>query len=419
MNILFVHHNLPSQYIHLLRAMAKAKGVNLLGISHGLTAQELSEEVSYIQYAITRRNTGGLLPLAKEIETKIIRAEACAIKLNEIKKEGYQPDMICAHPGWGEPLFVKDIWPNAPLLTYQEFSYKSIDSDLDFDPEFKSCQEWTEKARCRMKQANVLMSLEASDWCVTPTYFQKDTFPSAYKSKISVIHDGINCQDACPDLSAPEIKLITGQRLSRQNQLITFVSRTLEPYRGIHSFIRSVPQIHERCPEAHVVVVGEAKGASYGFKCTTHETWVERFTAEIEGRYDVQRLHFLGPIPYKQFINLMQLSSVHVYLTYPFVLSWSMLEAMACGCAVVGSATEPVKEVIRHGQNGLLVDFFSPTQIATAVEELLKQPELIAKLGSQARQTIIKHYSLARCLPQQLAIMDLVRNGTLNAISYS
>ena len=161
--------------------------------------------------------------------------------------------------------------------------------------------------------------------------------------------------------------------------------------------------------------MGEPQGASYGSKCTSHATWLERFLAEIQGQYDPARLHLLGPVVYSSFINLMQLSSAHVYLTYPFVLSWSMLEAMACGCAVVGSSTPPVQEVIEHGHNGLLVDFFSPTDLAMAVEELLRNPQLAAQLGSQARQTILEHYSLARCLPQQLALMELVHNGTLAA----
>ncbi len=345
----------------------------------------------------------------------MIRAEACARAAAQLKAEGYTPDLIYAHPGWGESIFLKDIWPQVPLLTYQEFSYHPSDSDLDYDPEFTNELDWQERARSRLKQANVLLNLEASDWCVAPTHFQKSTFPTAYQSRISVIHDGIHCRLACPNPSAATLKLKDGRSLGREDQLITFVSRTLEPYRGIHSFLRAVPLIQQRCPAAQIVIVGESQGASYGSTCTSHATWLERFLAEIEGRYDPARLHMVGPIAYKSFLNLMQLSSVHVYLTYPFVLSWSLLEAMACGCAVVGSSTAPVQEVIRHGHNGLLVDFFSPTDLAAAVEELLQQRPLAAQLGAQARQTILEHYSLAHCLPQQLALLELVRHGTLAA----
>lgn len=415
MNLLFVHYSIPSQFVHIIRELARRKGVTLMAIGRVRSEHPVPESLRIALYGLSRGNAAGIHPLAAEFESKMIRADACAHQAFHLKAEGYRPDLICAHPGWGEALFLKDLWPDVPLLTYQEFSYQATNSDLDFDPEFSTELEWQQLARSRVKQANVLLNLEASDWCVTPTHFQHSTFPSAYHSRISVIHDGINCQLACPNPSAPALQLPNGPILHRDDQLITFVSRTLEPYRGIHSFLRAVPLIQKYCPEAQIVIVGEAHGASYGKPCTSHETWLERFLGEIEGQHDPARLHLVGPMGYSVFLHLLQLSSVHVYLTYPFVLSWSLLEAMACGSAVVGSATAPVQEVIRHGHNGLLVDFFSPSDLAAAVAELLQQPLLAAKLGAQARQTIKEHYSLGHCVPQQLALMELVRQGTLSA----
>lgn len=409
MNLLFVHQNFPGQYRHIVRALAAEGRHRIVALSLHPPAEPLPPQVVVVRYRVPRGNQQGIDPLLLETDTKLIRARGCAAAALRLLEQGFVPDLICGHPGWGELLFLGDVWPDVPILTYQEFFYQNQHSDLDFDPEFQPPPSWEARARTRMKNANVLLNLQASSWCVTPTGFQRSTFPANWQQRISVIHDGIDTGAAHPDDAAPPLELPGGRLVQRSDQLVTFVNRHLEPYRGCHSLIRAIPRLQQLAPKATLVIVGEEQGVSYGRACPSG-SWKDRFLAEIAGSYDPSRVLFTGSLPYPCFLQLLRLSAVHVYLTYPFVLSWSLLEAMSSGCAVVGSATAPVQEVIHHNQNGLLVDFFQPGNLATAIAELLEDRSRAAALGQAARQTILNRYSLERCLPQQLSLIRLVTN---------
>ena len=385
-----------------------------LGINPLDKSRDISDQLQHFRYPLKRGNTKGVHPLVMETETKVIRAEACVSAAEQLKKKGFEPDLICAHPGWGEPLFLKTIWPDVPLLCYQEFFYREHGFDTNFDVEFSDHRDWQPQAKTIMKNAYLYLTLDQADWNVSPTHFQASSFPEHYRRRISVIHDGVDLQRAIPNPSVAPLALPDGTVLKKGQPIVTFVNRRLEPYRGCHTFLRSIPELQRQCPEARIVIVGETKGVSYGAVCPDGE-WKDQFLAEIEGHYDPSRVHFTGQLPYEQFIPLLQLSACHVYLTYPFVMSWSLLEAMACGCAVVGSDTGPVREVIRHGHNGLLVDFFSPNDLAESVAELLQDPQRSKRFGEAARLTVEKNYDLDTCVTRQLALMDLVASGSLNA----
>jgi glycosyltransferase involved in cell wall biosynthesis len=407
MRILFVHQNFPGQYLHILVALARMGGHSLVGLGIEKPNEALPKGVKCVRYKLRRGNTPGIHPWALEFESKVIRGEACAAAAFDLKQKGFRPDLICAHPGWGEALFLKQIWPGCPLLCYQEFFYRSTGFDLGFDPELQGESDWRGEARTCMKNAYLLQTLETADWNITPTAFQQSSFPVKWHQRISTIHDGIDTRRAAPVPDPSPLTLPDGTELKAGDPIVTFVNRRLEPYRGCHSFLRSLPALQRQVPEARVVIVGETRGVSYGAACKSGE-WKDVFLAEIEGHYDPSRVHFTGPLPYATFLQLLRLSACHVYLTYPFVLSWSLLEAMSCGCPVVGSATAPVEEVIVDGSNGVLVDFFSPSDIAAAVADLLRHRRRAHGLGEKARDTVVSRYSLERCVPRQLALMDLV-----------
>jgi glycosyltransferase involved in cell wall biosynthesis len=373
------------------------------------TAPSQWQGVTLIPYSAKRGSTPNVHPWISDFETKTIRAEACLRAALQLKAQGLTPDVIVAHHGWGESLFLKEIWPQAKLGIYCEFYYTAQGGDVGFDPEFPVKNATDEVCRMRLKNLNNLLHFDIADAGISPTHCQASTFPEPFGSKITVVHDGIDTQAVAPN-PAVSLTLNGNIRLSKQDEVITFVNRNLEPYRGYHIFMRSLPELLRRRPNARVLIVG-GNDVSYGARPTQQEhggtTWKDIFIKEISGQIsaaDWARVHFLGHIPYEQFIPLLQLSSVHVYLTYPFVLSWSLLEAMSAGCAIVASDTAPLQEAIRHNETGRLVDFFDVDGLTQEVCALLSDPAMRQRLGSNARAFAQAHYDLNTvCLPRQVS----------------
>jgi glycosyltransferase involved in cell wall biosynthesis len=320
----------------------------------------------------------------------------------EIQRRGFRPDIICCHPGWGEGLFLRDVFPDAKLLYYWEFYYTAEGADVGFDPPGPVSLD--EAARVRMMNATHLLSLQAADWGHAPTAWQRSRFPDWARERISVIHEGVDTHALRPDPNAA-FRLPDGRTLRPGDEVISFVARGLEPYRGFHVFLRALPEIMAARPELQVVVVG-GDDPHYGSKPPDGTNWRRVLLAELEGRLDTARLHFTGKVPHAMLNALFSITRAHIYLTYPFVLSWSMLEAMAAEALVIGSATAPVEEVIRHGQNGLLVDFFDPGALAQTTIEVLRRPGEHRALRRAARETVVTRFDLRGvCLPR---LLDLV-----------
>ena len=406
MNILFVHQNFPGQYKHLAPAL-KERGHHVVALGIG---DRKMLGVEYFHYRPKRGTSDTTHPWVTDFEAKVIRAEACANACNELKRRGFTPDIICVHPGWGEALLLREVWPKAQQLHFVEFFYGSIGRDVGFDPEFPT-QEFAGNCRLRIKNTNNLLNLFDMDRGISPTHWQRSTVPPEFREKIDVIHDGVDTDQLKPDKTAVlESVNDRGEtiKLTPKDRVITFVNRNLEPSRGYHQFIRALPLIQQLDPQAQVVIIG-GEGVSYG-AAPEIGTWKQRYLDELKGQLDLSRIHFLGKVPYSVFISAMQVSSAHVYLTYPFVLSWSMLEAMSLGAPVIGSKTPPVEEVIEDGINGRLVDFFNPEAIArTTVEIAQSDNQSIRRSG---RQTIVERYDLrSLCLPQQINLIEGLVQG--------
>jgi glycosyltransferase involved in cell wall biosynthesis len=404
MKILVVHQNFPGQFKHLVPVL-------LADPANQVVAFTMNEFVGpknlrVIRYQAQRGTSKDIHPWVAETETKVIRGDAAFRAALSLKKEGFEPDLILAHPGWGESLFLKQVWPRAKMVIYCEFHYASEGTDVGFDPEFPMKDE-AETCRVRMKNVNNFLHFDVADAGVSPTEWQKSTFPEPFRSKIDVVHDGIDTNVITPN---PTASLKLGDRLlTRDDEIITFVNRNLEPYRGYHIFMRALPTILKARPKARVVIVG-GDGVSYGAAAPSGQTWKQIYLNEVKDQLDLSRVHFVGNVPYQHFIPLLQLSRVHVYLTYPFVLSWSLLEAMACGCSIVASDTAPLKEAIVDGQTGRMVPFFEPQTLALNIIDLLEDESQRLHLGAQARRFAVDHYDLNRvCLPKMREIIGRYR----------
>ena len=402
MKILFIHQNFPGQFKFLAPALVK-QGHTVVAMTMQKTEAKEWQGVRLAPYTATRGTTPKVHPWISDFETKTIRAEACFRAALRIRAEGLNPDLIVSHHGWGESLFLKDVWPQAKLAIYCEFYYHPRGADVGFDPEFPA-EDAGEVCRLRLKNLNNLLHFEVADAAISPTHWQASTFPEPFRSKITVVHDGIDTEAVAPN-PAVSLTLNGNIKLTRADEVITFVNRNLEPYRGYHIFMRALPELLKRRPQARVLIVG-ADDVSYGARPAEGKKWKDIFASEVRPQIsdaDWARVHFLGHIPYQHFIPLLQLSTVHVYMTYPFVLSWSLLEAMSVGCAIVASDTQPLREAIRHDDTGRLVDFFDVPGLANDVCALLDDPVARQRLGANARAFAQATYDLKTvCLPRQL-----------------
>ncbi len=399
MRCLFLHPVFPGQFHGIMEALANDKDNEVVHCSEK-SAIEAITGVKKVHYTVSGEASSQTHPFVRKFEDSIRHGQAVCLAVADLKKQGFVPDVIYGYAGWGPTFFMKDLFPQTPLVGYGEWFLNAFGSEYNFDPnnplpfDYQTC--------LRAHNAGMLLDLTNCDKLITPTNWQKQQFPESFHHKITVLHEGVDTDYYCPQ-SGVSLRL-PGVDLSGSREIITFVTRGMEPFRGFPQFMRALAVLQKRRPQCHAVIVGSEE-VFYSKIPEGGQSYKDLLLQELAGKLDLSRIHFTGWLQKAQYRKVLRASAAHVYLTYPYVLSWSLLEAMATGCLVIGSRTPPVEEVIRDGQNGLLVDFFKHEMLADRIEEVLAEPERWKDLRANARETILDRYASSKLLPRHVAFL--------------
>ncbi len=412
MRVLFVHQNFPAQFHNLASALAEDPANEAVAI--GSQSARPVPKVALYRYTFHPPDVSNTHPFARRFDLECRRAEQVLYLATQIRANGFVPDIVMVHCGWGENLPLRGLFPGSKLVTYCEFFYKHEGLDVNFDPEAGSLS-LDGIVGLQARNACTLLALAESDIGLSPTRWQRSTFPVEFQRKIKVCHEGIDVDKARPDPDA-SVRLRKGGVLKRGDEVVTFVCRNLEPLRGYHTFMRSLPRVLEERREAQVVIIG-GDHVSYGAPPPAGASWKSIFFEEVKDRLDVDRVHFLDKVPYAEYLKVLQVSAAHVYLTYPFVLSWSLIEAMAVGCAVIASDTAPVREAV-DADSGILVDFFDSDALAGRIIEVLGNGEAFAPMRERARRVARARYDRNVCVQNTLKLIGAVKHGPASGDAY-
>lgn len=382
MKFLFVHQNFPGQFLHIVRHLAASRQHEVVFVTE--PNDNAISGVRKVPYSKPPPAAAETHIAARELDTAVRRAEIVGRTAANLKSLGYYPDIVIGHHGWGELLNLRDVWPKAPLLGYMEFYYQPIGIDVGFDPEFPIGED--DYPRIRAKNAINHIALNLDGEGQSPTEWQISTYPKWARKQINLLWEGVDLDVCKPDPKAWQTPLtIGGMTIEPTDKLITYVSRDLEPYRGFPLMMRAIPHLLRTRKDIKIVMIG-GDGVSYGNAPLNGSTWREVMSREIGDGLDPTRVVFPGRVPYSTYIATLQRSDAHIYLTYPFVASWSLREAMAIGCAIVGSDSQPVREFVTHGETGLLTSFFDPEKLASSAISLIEDTDLNQRLRANARQ---------------------------------
>lgn len=401
MNILFLHRNFPAQFRHIAAVLANDPNNKVFFITNN---DKLNlPNINKVYYQTKREVPKDCHRYLRFYEESIIHAQAAAEAALALKNQGFKPDIVYGHT-WGQTMFMKDIFPDVPLLCYFEWFYNAEGGDIGFDGKVLNIDEL---AKLRCKNSHLLVDLYTSDAGICPTNWQKSQFPEIFSDNIKVIHDGVDTDFCIPNNNAKFVIKDKNIELTAKDEVITYATRGMEAYRGFPEFMRAADKLLKKRPNLHIVIGGEDR-VCYGPQIvgtTYKEMMLKELNWENEDFYK-ERVHFVGGLPFNEYVNLLQISSAHVYLTYPFVLSWSALDAMSCACCIVASKTAPVTEFMQDNYNALLFDFFNVDEQVERIEYALDNKDKMQELRDNARKTIVDNYALKDLLPKHIEYIN-------------
>jgi glycosyltransferase involved in cell wall biosynthesis len=389
--VLFVHTNFPGQFRDLAATLAQ-RGAPCWAIG-GETAVEWAG-VRPVRYRLGRGSGRDIFELAVRAEADLLRARGAFNAARWLSDQGHAPRVIVGHPGWGETALLRHVFPEAKQVLLSEFYYHSRNSDIDFDKEFWNGDE-DSLIRGKAKNAVMAMSLADADLIIAPTEFQASRLPPVFRERTRVIHEGVDTDAIRPGPAQP-FPLDDGRVIQPGTPVVTHINNQMEPLRGLHIFARALPRLLEAAPDVQVLVIGQEKTRGYGLTAPDGRTWKQVIFEPLADRLDPARVHFLGRVPHERMLAALRLSTAHTYYSYPFVLSWSLAEALASGCYVIGSDTEPVRDAIEDGVNGKLLPFFDVDALSEALIAACADPAASAPLRTKARETAVEKFDRAK-----------------------
>lgn len=394
MKLLCAHRVYPGQFRNLMNFMQQDERHQVKFLAYRLHEQP-PHSIQVEMYQPSRLTLDSTHPCVQSTENAVLFGQAAYRAALRLKAQGFEPDVILGHSGWGPTLYLRDVFPKASILCYFEWFYRARGSSHGFHPNIPLAPEHA--LQIRTKNVPILMDLAEAQAGMTPTHWQRQQFPAEYRHKIEVIHDGVNMEYYSPQPEGLYLPRV-GLDLRGKDQVVTYVATGMEPMRGFPEFMQAVSILQQRCPRCEVVVVGEDR-TEYSNPLASGKTY-RQLMLEIYP-YDLSRLHFTGRLSLEEYRKVLRASMVHVYLSFPYILSWSMLEAMSTGCLILGSTTPPVEEVLRDNENGLLVDFFDVKGMAQKIEAVLADPPAYDIMRHHARETIFQRYDAEKMLPLQ------------------
>lgn len=383
MRILFIHSNFPAQFGQLGDWLAN-KGWD---VTFATARKDIPKggRIRIVQFESHRHVTDGIHNYVAGLEKAVIAGQGFVRTAVQLRNEGYAPDIIVAHSGWGVGMFAKDVWPDAKFVPYFEWYYRSPAIDrTPHDPAKRDPLD--QSAFTRVRNTPFYLDFSAADAALAPTKFQASQFPEELRKRLTVMHDGIDTRLHQP--AERDTALMEELGIPDDAEIISWVTRGMEPARGFPEMMKAVAELQKARPKLHIIIVGEDRVA-YGSKVAV-ASWKDKMLAELD--LDETRMHFTGLVPRPKMIRILQTGDLHLYLTAPFVLSWSMLDAMACGCQMVASDVEPVREFLKDGTTGRLADTYDHDALVGQVTAALDDPKTAKTLRTKARKLIVDKY---------------------------
>lgn len=403
MHVLFVHQNFPAQFGHIADHLVKRHGFQCSFVTERRGGRV--GNVDCIQYKVDGGATKHNHYCTRTFENSTRHAIGVfqAVKA----RPDLKPDLIVGHSGFGSTLFLREIFPDVPIINYFEYFYRTRDSDMDFRKDYPPVP--LDFLRARARNAMVLLDLDNCDAGYSPTQYQRDLFPPEYQSKVRTIFDGVDTAIWKP-IANPG-REVNGYHVPDGMKIVSYATRGMESMRGFDIFMKAAKKICDRRKDVIFLIAGQDRvcyGGDERFtEGKTYKEWVLS-----KDNYDLSRFQFLGLIPPPELAKLFNITDVHIYLTVPFVLSWSLLNALACGTTILASNTAPVREMIQNGVNGVLFDFFDADALAELAIQLLDRRDEYRVLGQQGAAIIREKYSIDVCLPKMVELYESVKHRT-------